>query len=138
MLEGGDDDEREAAAHALGKVGINAPELIHGILPKLVEVLEFSKEATCGGVLFALGAIGLHYPEEVAVLVPKLMQYLDSAQPNAVKNAVAALGNIGSTNPELVRDALPKIKNILETTTDIDIKMNARVALGRLGDPSAM
>src|SRR5574341_1111510 len=28
MLEQGDDDEREAAAHALGKVGINAPDLI--------------------------------------------------------------------------------------------------------------
>ena len=101
MLEGGDDDEREAAAHALGKVGINAPELIRGILPKLVEVLEFSKEATCGGVLFALGAIGLHYPEEVAGLVPRLIRYLDSGHPNAVKNAVAALGNIGSGNPTL-------------------------------------
>ena len=87
---------------------------------------------------FALGAIGLHYPGEVAALVPKLITYLDSVHPNAVKNAVAALGNIGSTNPELVRDALPKIRLILETSTDIDIKMNARVALGRLGDPSAL
>jgi len=89
-------------------------------------------------VLFALGAIGLHYPEEVASLVPKLMQYLDSGHTNAVKNAVAALGNIGSSNPELVKDSVPKIRKILETTTDIDIKMNAKVALGRLGDPSAM
>jgi HEAT repeat protein len=138
MLETGDDDEREAASHALGKIGINAPELIRGILPKLVEVLEFSKEATCGGVLFALGAIGLHYPKEVAGLVPKLMAYLDSGHPNAVKNAVAAIGNIGSSNPELVKDAVPKIRKIMETATDIDVKMNAKVALGRLGDPMAM
>ena len=138
MLEGGDDDEREAAAHALGKIGINAPELIRAVLPKLVEVLEFSKEATCGGVLFALGAIGLHYPQEVAALVPKLMQYLDSGHPNAVKNAVAALGNIGSSDPELVRDAIPKIRRILETSTDLDARMNAKVALGRLGDPTAL
>jgi HEAT repeat protein len=138
MLEGGDDDERESAAHALGKVGINAPELIRGILPRLVEVLEFSKEATCGGVLFALGAIGLHYPAEVASLVPRLMQYLDSGHPNAVKNAVAALGNIGSANPGLVKDAVPKIRKIMETATDVDIRMNAKVALGRLGDASAM
>src|SRR5574341_207705 len=137
MLEGGDDDEREAAAHALGKLGIIEPDLIHGILPKLVEVLEFSKEATCGGVLFALGAIGLHYPREVAGLVPRLIQYLDSGHPNAVKNAIAALGNIGSTNPEFVKDAVPKIREHLEST-DTDIKMNAKVALGRLGDPSAM
>jgi HEAT repeat protein len=66
------------------------------------------------------------------------MQYLDSGHPNAVKNAVAALGNIGSSNPEIVKDAVPKIRKILETTTDIDVKMNAKVALGRLGDPSAM
>ena len=138
MLEQGDDDEREATAHALGKLGINAPDLIRGILPKLVEVLEFSKEATCGGVLFALGAIGLHYPREVAGLVPRLVKYLDSGHPNAVENAVAALGNIGSSNPELVRDAVPKIRQIMETSTDIDIKMNAKVALGQLGDPSAM
>jgi HEAT repeat protein len=103
-----------------------------------VEVLEFSKEATCGGVLFALGAIGLHYPKEVASLVPKLMAYLDSGHPNAVKNAVAAIGNIGSSNPELVKDAIPKIRTIMETATDIDVKMNAKVALGRLGDPMAM
>jgi HEAT repeat protein len=138
MLEGGDDDERESAAHALGKVGINAPELIRGLLPRLVEVLEFSKEATCGGVLFALGAIGLHYPQEVANLVPRLMQYLDSGNPNAVKNAVAALGNIGSLNAELVEDAIPKIRKIMKTATDVDVKMNAKVALGRLGDQSAM
>jgi len=85
-----------------------------------------------------LGAIGLHYPREVASLVPRLMTYLDSAHPNAVKNAVAALGNIGSSSPEIVKDAVPKIRKIMETSTDIDIKMNAKVALGRLGDPSAM
>ena len=102
-----------------------------------MEVLEFSKEATCGGVLFALGAIGLHYPEEVAGLVPKLMQYLDSGHPNAVKNAIAALGNIGSSNPDAVKDAIPKIRQHLESS-DLDVKMNAKVALGRLGDPAGM
>jgi HEAT repeat protein len=66
------------------------------------------------------------------------MQYLDSGHPNAVKNAVAALGNIGSANPGLVKDAVPKIRKIMETATDVDIRMNAKVALGRLGDASAM
>jgi HEAT repeat protein len=66
------------------------------------------------------------------------MQYLDSGNPNAVKNAVAALGNIGSSNAELVKDAIPKIRKIMETATDIDVKMNAKVALGRMGDASAM
>ena len=89
-------------------------------------------------MLFALGAIGLHYPKEVASLVPRLMKYLDSGHPNAVKNAVAAIGNIGSSNPDIVKDAIPRIRTIMETTTDIDIKMNAKVALGRLGDPAAM
>jgi len=65
-----------------------------------VVVLEFSKKASCGGVLFALGAMGLHYPKEVGDLVPRLIKYLDS--------------------------------------TDLDVKMNAKVALGRLGDPAGM
>ena len=51
---------------------------------------------------------------------------------------VAAIGNIGSSNPEFVKDAIPKIRKIMETATDIDVKMNAKVALGRLGDPMAM
>jgi len=62
------------------------------------------------------------------------MQYLESGHPNAVKNAVAALGNIGSSNPELVKQAIPKIKKLLDNT-DIDVKMNAKVALGRMGEP---
>jgi HEAT repeat protein len=36
-----------------------------------------------------------------------------------------------------VKDAVPKIRKHLEST-DMDIKMNAKVALGRLGDPSAL
>jgi HEAT repeat protein len=51
---------------------------------------------------------------------------------------VAALGNIGSLNAELVEDAIPKIRKIMKTATDVDVKMNAKVALGRLGDAEAL
>jgi len=36
-----------------------------------------------------------------------------------------------------VRDAIPKIRKHLESS-DLDVKMNAKVALGRLGDPAGM
>jgi len=56
MLESGDDDEREAAAtpwEARHHRAADDPR--HPA--QAGEVLEFSKEASCGGVLFALGAI---------------------------------------------------------------------------------
>jgi HEAT repeat protein len=36
-----------------------------------------------------------------------------------------------------VKDALPKIRKHLDSP-DLDVKMNARVALGRLGDPAGL
>jgi hypothetical protein len=36
-----------------------------------------------------------------------------------------------------VKDAIPMIRKHLDST-DLDVKMNAKVALGRLGDPAGM
>lgn len=128
MDTGEDDDEREAVAHALGKIGATNPELLHEIFPRLVRSLEKTREASCGGILLAFGTVGLHYPEMVEKYVPKLIEYLQSSNDDTIRYAVLAIGNIASNRPELVKDAIPHLERLIDTS-DHDLRVNARMAL---------
>ena len=79
----------EAAAHALGKVGINAPELIRGIPAEARGGAEFLEGGHLRRVLFGPGRHRTALPGGSGRPVPRLIRYLDSGHPNAVKNAVA-------------------------------------------------
>jgi HEAT repeat protein len=128
---GDDDDEREAVAHSLGKIGATNPELLKEIFPRLVRALEKTREASCGGILLAFGTVGLHYPELVKKYIPKLMDYLQSENEDTVRYAVLAIGNIASSNPELVKDAVPLLERVAKMS-DPDLRVNARMALSML------
>ena len=133
MLDSPDDDEKEAAAQALGKIGINSPELVKDVFPKLVEVLEHAKEASCGGIISAFGAFGFNFPEMVKSQIPKLANYLNSTNPITLKNAVMAFGIIGMTRPALIREAVPRLEELTQHP-DREISLNAKVAISKTGD----
>lgn len=129
--EGDDDDEREAVAHALGKIGATNPELLKEIFPRLVRALEKTREASCGGILLAFGTAGLHYPDLVRKYIPKLIEYLQAANEDTVRYAVLAIGNIAASHPELVAEAAPHLERVGESS-DPDLRVNARMALSIL------
>jgi HEAT repeat protein len=129
--DGDDDDEREAVAHALGKIGATNPVLLKEIFPRLVRALEKTREASCGGILLAFGAVGLHYPELVKKYIPKLLEYLQGSDEDTVKYAVLAIGNIASSHPELVVEAVPHLEKVCEVG-DPDLRVNARMALSMI------
>jgi len=128
---GGDDDEREAVAHSLGKIGATNPVLLKEIFPRLVRALEKTREASCGGILLAFGAVGLHYPELVRKYIPKLIEYLHGQDEDTVRYAVLAIGNIASSHPELVVEAAPGLERVCEAA-DPDLRVNARMALSMI------
>ncbi len=127
-----DDDEREAVAHALGKIGATNPDLLKEIFPTLVHALEKTREASCGGILLAFGTVGLHYPDMVGKYVPKLIEYLQSSNDDTVRYAVLAIGNIATNRPDLVAGAAPHLQRIGEVA-DHDLRVNARMALSMMG-----
>lgn len=127
-----DDDEREAVAHTLGKIGATSPELLRDIFPRLVRALEKTREASCGGILLAFGTVGLHYPDMVEKYIPKLIDYLGSDNEDTVRYAVLAIGNIAANRAELVKEAAPHLKRLAEAA-DHDLRVNARMALSMVG-----
>ena len=127
-----DDDEREAVAHTLGKIGATNPELLRDIFPRLVRALEKTREASCGGILLAFGTVGLHYPDMVGKYIPKLIDYLESENEDTVRYAVLAIGNIAANRADLVKEAAPYLERLTEAT-DHDLRVNARMALSMVG-----
>jgi HEAT repeat protein len=127
-----DDDEREAVAHTLGKIGATNPELLKEIFPRLVRALEKTREASCGGILLAFGTVGLHYPDMVEKYIPKLIDYLGSENEDTVRYAVLAIGNIAANRADLVKEAAPHLEKLTEAA-DHDLRVNARMALSMVG-----
>ena len=127
-----DDDEREAVAHTLGKIGATNHELLRDIFPRLVRALEKTREASCGGILLAFGTVGLHYPDMVEKYIPKLIDYLESENEDTVRYAVLAIGNIAANRADLVKEAAPHLERLTEAA-DHDLRVNARMALSMVG-----
>lgn len=127
-----DDDEREAVAHTLGKIGATSPELLRDIFPRLVRALEKTREASCGGILLAFGTVGLHYPDMVEKYIPKLIDYFGSENEDTVRYAVLAIGNIAANRADLVKEAVPHLERLKEAS-DHDLRVNARMALSMIG-----
>jgi hypothetical protein len=122
-LKDEDEDVREAAAGALGKIGPGAEKAVPALIQALKDEDRWVREAAAG----ALGKIGPGAEKAVPALIQALKDYYEELR----EAAAGALGKIGPKAEKAVPALIQVFKENYEN--DEDLREAAVKALGKIG-----
>lgn len=121
---------REAAARALGKVGIQYPNQLDRVISKLRTLGEHEGGEVSVAATETLGKIGVEYPDKI---IPVLDGIAKNNMDYRVPGAVAeALDRIGERHPDKI-DEIAKTLEILAKDKERSVRRTAARALGHIG-----
>src|SRR5207302_5491668 len=117
-LRSGDERSRENAAHALGQIGPESPD----VLPALAQALGDEDYIVRKNAAVALGRIG----PAARDTAPALIRALKDAEPMVRRPAARALGDI-DPDPAI---AVPALVEVVTKDADVATRVDAIGALG--------
>jgi HEAT repeat protein len=121
-VKGGADAVRVHAAHVLGEIGPESPEVV----PTLIEALKDKDAIVCKEAAVSLGKIG----PQAKSAAPELVRLLEGGNPIVRRAAAASLGMIEP-------DAQVAVPALLKALKDADgpTRIQAIMSLGQVGEP---